>query len=580
MAPLLLDSAIKGVLILALGGAAAVLLRRASAAARHLAWAIALGGLCLLPALAVIGPRWRAPVLPLAARPAIEPSRTTHPLQLDPFKAQIDPARLALDRGAGKRPAAVSEDAGGPSGIVLLWAGGVLIAATQLLFSLIAVGLRSRGAPPVSDGAWTALVAEIAGQYGIRRPVSLRVASGRAIPATWGFWRPLVLLPVEALEWPRDRLRAVLLHELAHVARRDFVTQTLARLARALHWFNPLAWLAEGRLRAECEQASDDLVLAAGLAPVDYATHLVAVLQAAQQGSAAPAGALAMARPCGFEHRVRAILDGNRPRSPLTPRRLLLMTLIGAGVLLPLALVRLEARAHDAPKLERLPAGMTIEVVAISTHPSGPATWWAPDGTPLAKAPCDPVDEPLELPGRDWKEIVARIRGLPEGAAVTWHPTQCQSHGTAAPKQDGRAAPELQRVVAQFYGDLAACDLHFDIAVGPWNTERVFDGKRSVGIGGHDRSFFFGKARETRQGTAITLAHNILDRYVRVIAIDQEGREHQPTSSGQGTAGPLTGLDVEFDLPPGQIREFRLQSRSVGRFEIKNVALRPRKAGP
>ena len=52
----------------------------------------------------------------------------------------------------------------------------------------------------------------------------------------------------------------------------------------------------------------------------------------------------------------------------------------------------------DAPKLERLPEGMTIEVVGISTYPSGPTTWWGPDGTPLVKAPCDAADEAIEAP--------------------------------------------------------------------------------------------------------------------------------------------------------------------------------------
>jgi hypothetical protein len=134
--------------------------------------------------------------------------------------------------------------------------------------------------------------------------------------------------------------------------------------------------------------------------------------------------------------------------------------------------------------------------------------------------------------------------------------------------------------VAAFTEGVATCELHFDIATGPWTTERVFDGKRSIGIGGNDRSCFFGKARAIPQGTAIALAHNILDRSVRVLAIDHGGREHEATSSGQGSAGPLSGMYVEFDLPLEEIREFQLQSRQVGRFEIKNVALRPRKAGP
>jgi beta-lactamase regulating signal transducer with metallopeptidase domain len=571
VAAILLDSAFKGVLILALCGGAAVVLRRASAAARHQVWSLAVVGLCLLPALGATVPAWRAPVLPWSTGAAPKPVPAGDSAPLVQFQARIDPARF----GPGHVDPPTAGVATAPTGIVIIWGLGFLIAATRLLLRLTAAGVRNVRASAITDGAWVALLAEITRQYAIRRPVSLRVDAASAIPATWGLRRPVVLLPVDALDWPRERMRAVLLHELAHVARGDFLVQTLAGVACALHWFNPLAWLAERRLREECELASDDRVLGAGLRPADYATHLVEVLQSARGSREAPRAALAMGLRNRFEDRVRALLDGGRPRGPLAPRRRALMALAAAGLILPLAFVRIEARAHDAPKLERLPGGMTIEVLGISTHPSKGATWWGPDGKPLDRPPCDPLDGAVTLPAGPHTEIVVRITGLPEGESLRWHPTSSQSQGTSPPRKDGKPAPGLERCVAQFTPGLAACELHFDITLGPWETERVFDGKHGGGITKGDRAFFIGKAHETRQGTTLTLAHNIADRVVRVVAIDHDGREHQPTSDHQGGAGHFSGLDVEFDLPPAQIREFRLQSRKVGRFEIKNVALSP-----
>ncbi len=78
---------------------------------------------------------------------------------------------------------------------------------------------------------------------------------------TCGAWHPVLLLPDAAENWPLERRRVVLLHELAHIKRLDWLTQTLAYIAGSLHWFNPLVWLAARRMRVEREQACDDLVL-------------------------------------------------------------------------------------------------------------------------------------------------------------------------------------------------------------------------------------------------------------------------------------------------------------------------------
>jgi beta-lactamase regulating signal transducer with metallopeptidase domain len=586
-AVIILDTAIKGALILAVAAAVVVSFRRASASVRHLAWTLAFIALCVLPAITALGPRWGVPILPASVVDPGPAPAALKPATQHPFKTEIDAEGIALGRARALAETVTTAPhvPGGPafrtrgtmSWILFVWAAGALIVAARQLVSLIAVWFKGYRAVPIADGSWQAFLDELALGHGIRRRVSLRLTSGPAIPATWGLFRPIILLPVEAIDWPQQRLRAVLLHELAHVARADFLILTVARIACAMHWFNPLVWVAERFLRVECEQASDEMVLNAGLTPSDYATHLVEVLMAARPGREAPVGALAMGRSNGLEFRLRAILDGERPRGGLTSRRFALMALAAFCFLLPLALVRLEARAHDAPKLERPPKGMTIEVVGVSTHPSGATTWWSPDGTPLREAPCDPAGEVMNAPGRQVREVVARIVGLPEGAALEWNPSQCRSQGLGGVMKGGKPVQDLQRAVAEFANGLATCDVHFDIAVGPWTTERAFDGTSSMGITTQERAFFFGKARETAQGTAITIAHNIIDRVVGVVAIDREGHEHRPVSAGRGGAGHFIGLDIEFDIPPGQIREYQLRSRPVGRFEIKNVALQPRK---
>ena len=105
----------------------------------------------------------------------------------------------------------------------------------------------------------------------------LRESPRADLLATWGWRRAYLLLPSEALDWPRTRIDVVLGHELAHVRRNDWAWQVYATVIRALFWWNPLAWVACHRLAIESERACDDVVLAQGIAAHAYAGHLVAI---------------------------------------------------------------------------------------------------------------------------------------------------------------------------------------------------------------------------------------------------------------------------------------------------------------
>jgi len=94
-------------------------------------------------------------------------------------------------------------------------------------------------------------------------------------PLTCGVLRPLIFLPANALDWDEARLQAVLLHESAHVQRRDCLAKYVAQASRALLWWNPLVWMSAARLYYEQELACDDAVLLAGVAPEDYARALL-----------------------------------------------------------------------------------------------------------------------------------------------------------------------------------------------------------------------------------------------------------------------------------------------------------------
>ena len=165
-------------------------------------------------------------------------------------------------------------------------------------------------------GPLRGLTSALAAELGVRRPVTL-LGGETATPMTWGWLRPVILLPPDAEDWPDDRLRAVLLHELAHIARADWPAQMAGHLACALYWFHPGVWLAARQARSEGERACDDRVLLSGVPAPDYARHLLDVARALRDQPPSPA-ALPMAQTSQVEERLTAILQPKRRQAMLT----------------------------------------------------------------------------------------------------------------------------------------------------------------------------------------------------------------------------------------------------------------------
>ena len=234
------------------------------------------------------------------------------------------------------------------------------------------------------DGARLAL--------GVRRPVSLVVSRRIRVPATWGFLRPVIVLPEAYRQWSEATLDRVLLHELAHIARRDCEAYLVGDLARALHWFNPLVWVASRRLRAESERACDDRVLEVVRHPSDYAADLVAMVRGVSGSAGVPRAALAMAQPRGVSDRVRAILDPSRSRARVRTPAAVTIGAVALGLVLSATVVTpapatlgLDAERRDAD-LPRTGMANGVDIRARAFEPT-PETAPAPTLPPAGFAP-------------------------------------------------------------------------------------------------------------------------------------------------------------------------------------------------
>jgi TonB family protein len=150
-----------------------------------------------------------------------------------------------------------------------------------------------------------------------------------------------VILPNGARDWSDDRMRVVLLHELSHIQRGDWLTQMTAQCLGAVYWFNPLVWLAARRLRLESEHACDDAVLNGGFEGSEYAAHLLELARAARSERRMWMPAPAMARPSSLERRFTAMLSRHRNRGRITRRARLITVMVTVSTAVLVAAVGL-----------------------------------------------------------------------------------------------------------------------------------------------------------------------------------------------------------------------------------------------
>jgi len=380
------------------------LMRRASAASRHLVSVTALAAM-LAVVLATLAPAWpsvRVPVrglaaakeraLALLARPSGDASPEAggargnggkNATRGEARSRSATPAASASQRfwlsatppTAGPAPHSIESDSPGaagregptrarnllrawpaplaswPAALGFLWLAGACALTLRHLGARFAAHRIASSSRAVDDARVEDLLARAGARLELAATPTLATSASVSVPIVMGIRAPRLILPVAALAWSDARLLAVFLHELAHVRRRDAAALLVARAATTLAWVHPLAWSLARHARRDCERACDDAVLAAGLRPSDYASELLAIAQGAGRSGREPAGALAVARPSQLEGRLLAILNAAAPRGPASRRVAAVALAAAVAGLISLTSIRVVAAPEPAPTL-------------------------------------------------------------------------------------------------------------------------------------------------------------------------------------------------------------------------------------
>lgn len=162
------------------------------------------------------------------------------------------------------------------SGIILLvYSIGVVVMLVRFALNLRQIKVLKHTGIAAPHAELNELVEYWQDRIGISRKVSLMLSSKVDVPMMLGIIRPVILLPVASVNnLSIDQLEAILMHELAHIRRNDYLLNILQTAGETILFFNPFVWLISAEIRKEREHCCDELVVAHTADPMPYASAL------------------------------------------------------------------------------------------------------------------------------------------------------------------------------------------------------------------------------------------------------------------------------------------------------------------
>src|SRR5580658_11016651 len=228
--------------------------------------------------------------------------------------------------------------------IASCWAGGVLFFHLRSLGGWIAARRLRRSGVCRAPGEWQQRLDGLAARLRVSRPAALLESCLADVPVVIGYARPVILMPVGLLAGlPVAQVEAILIHELAHIRRQDYLVNLMQTFVEGLLFYHPAVWWISGVIRAERENCCDDLAVAATGDARQYAAALAALEQ-----NRWAAHELAMAATGGsLVKRIRRLLQQpERPRAVWTPVFSATLLVVSAGIALA------SWQTPPAPKLQ------------------------------------------------------------------------------------------------------------------------------------------------------------------------------------------------------------------------------------
>lgn len=270
--------------------------------------------------------------------------------------------------------------------LTMAWLACSALVVVHLMRSIIECRLLVRRARPLDRDDWAHAVSDLASTMGIRRPITLWQSDLVACPVVWCWGRTVrIIVPAAmAREVSFEDLRAVMLHELAHVQRRDHLASLFADLVWCVLPWHPVVWLVRREHRLLAELSCDRRAVTSGVRPIDLARVLVTLATTRER----PLTLAASSSAIGLRRRVVVLLK--RPGRDVVVGRMMWVTGLSFALLLTMMMATIHRRDVRPRELDLMLVGQVSP--ALPTDEAAP-------GLAMATAAIDGAHPVRVLPG-------------------------------------------------------------------------------------------------------------------------------------------------------------------------------------
>lgn len=251
--------------------------------------------------------------------------------------------------------------------LTAIYVAGVAVMTIKLTMDLLQLRQIRRKLVSSIDPIWEKHLEKLMLQLQLSKKVKLLISQHVQVPVMIGFIKPLIILPVIMFNnLTAEQLEAILLHELAHIKRNDYLLNIFQSVVETILFFNPFVWLISKSIRIEREHCCDDLVITGQVQPLHYAKALVAL-----EEYRLTANALAMAAADNKQHlfhRIKRIMEMKTKNINYT-QKLLAVLIIAVGLVSIAWLNPSNAKAErTVTKNTPLPVSVAPAIVPNTVH--------------------------------------------------------------------------------------------------------------------------------------------------------------------------------------------------------------------